>query len=88
MIECRQPSTPIDRSFFSCVDSGVDSSIERFHPDPMQTGTGKRTAKVRATLTKRAIEALQPADKAWIAWDDKLTGFGIRIHPRAPSPSS
>ena len=47
----------------------------------MQTSAGKRTAKVRATLTKRAIEALQPADKAWIAWDDKLTGFGIRIHP-------
>jgi len=47
----------------------------------MRTSTGKRTAKVRATLTKRSIEALQPADNAWIAWDDKLTGFGIRIHP-------
>ena len=47
----------------------------------MQTSTGKRTAKVRATLTKRSIEALQPTNKAWIAWDDKLTGFGIRIHP-------
>ena len=47
----------------------------------MQMSAGKRTAKVRATLTKRAIEALQPADKAWIAWDDKLTGFGVRIHP-------
>ena len=47
----------------------------------MRTSTGKRTAKVRATLTKRAIEAFQPTEKAWIAWDDKLTGFGIRIHP-------
>ena len=47
----------------------------------MRTSTGKRTAKVRATLTKRAIEAFQPTDKAWVAWDDKLTGFGIRIHP-------
>ena len=47
----------------------------------MQTTTGKRTAKVRATLTKRAIEAFHPAETAWIAWDDKLTGFGLRIHP-------
>ena len=36
---------------------------------------------MRTTLTKRALEAIQPADTAWIAWDDKLTGFGVRIHP-------
>ena len=42
---------------------------------------GKRIAKVRTTLTKRAVDAFQPADQAWIAWDDKLTGFGLRIHP-------
>ena len=47
----------------------------------MQTNTGKRTAKVRTTLTKRVIEALEPTDTSWIAWDDKLTGFGIRVHP-------
>ena len=47
----------------------------------MQSTTGKRTAKVRTTLTKRAIEAFQPAETAWIAWDDKLTGFGLRFHP-------
>ena len=41
---------------------------------------GKRIAKVRTTLTKRAVDAFQPADTAWIAWDDKLTGFGLRIH--------
>ena len=38
----------------------------------MQTNTGKRTAKVRTTLTKRVIEALEPTDTSWIAWDDKL----------------
>ena len=47
----------------------------------MPTSTGKRTAKLRTALTKRIIDALQPTDKPWIAWDDKLTGFGVRIHP-------
>ena len=42
---------------------------------------GKRIANVRTTLTKRAVEAFQPVETPWIAWDDKLTGFGIRIHP-------
>ena len=47
----------------------------------MDTSTGKRTARVRRTLTKRTVDALQPAEKPWIAWDDKLTGFGVRIQP-------
>ena len=47
----------------------------------MDTNTGKRTAKVRTTLSKRTVDALKPAEKPWIAWDDKLTGFGVRIHP-------
>jgi len=33
------------------------------------------------TLTKRTVDALKPQDKPWIAWDDKLTGFGVRAHP-------
>ena len=49
----------------------------------MNTITGKRTAKVRLTLTKRSVEALEPAEKSWIAWDDKLTGFGVRKFSRA-----
>ena len=47
----------------------------------MDTSTGKRTARVRTNLTKRAVEALKPAEKSRIAWDAKLTGFGVRIHP-------
>ena len=47
----------------------------------MDTTHGKRTAKVRLSLTKRAVEALAPAEKSWIAWDDKLTGFGVRVQP-------
>ena len=47
----------------------------------MNTTPGKRTAKVRVTLTKRTVEALEPAEKSWLAWDDKLPGFGIRVQP-------
>ena len=42
---------------------------------------GKRIARVRTHLTKRTVEALAPADKSWIAWDDRLTGFGVRVQP-------
>ena len=37
--------------------------------------TGKRVARHKLTLTKRAVEAMKPADRPWIAWDDRLTGF-------------
>ena len=47
----------------------------------MEQHTAKRIAKVKLTLTKRTVEALEPADKPWIAWDDKLTGFGCRVQP-------
>ena len=47
----------------------------------MEQHTAKRMAKVKLTLTKRAVDSLEPADKPWIAWDDKLTGFGCRVQP-------
>ena len=47
----------------------------------MKQHTAKRMAKVKLTLTKRAVDALEPADTPWIAWDDKLTGFGCRVQP-------
>ncbi len=47
----------------------------------METHTAKRVAKTRLTLTKRAVDTLEPAGTPWIAWDDKLTGFGVRIQP-------
>ena len=43
--------------------------------------TAKLLAKVKLTLTKRTVDALKPDDKPWIAWDDKLTSFGGRVHP-------
>ena len=51
------------------------------HNWAMETKIGKRIAKTKLTLTKRAVEGLKPADKSWIAWDDRLTGFGVRVHP-------
>ena len=35
----------------------------------------KLTAKVNATLDKRTVDALEPEDKSWIAWHDKLTAI-------------
>ena len=46
-----------------------------------QHTSAKNTARVKLTLTKRTVDALEPEDKPWIAWDDKLTGFGVRVHP-------
>ena len=43
--------------------------------------TRKKTAKVRLTLTKCSVESLSPSAGPWIAWDDKLTGFGVRVQP-------
>ena len=47
----------------------------------MNAPTGKRTARRSLTLNKRNVEALEPADKPYIAWDDKLMGLGIRVQP-------
>ena len=47
----------------------------------MSTQTSKRTANLKMTLNKRSVEALVPADKPFIAWDDRLTGFGVRVQP-------
>ena len=47
----------------------------------MKTKPGKRIAKTKITINKRAVDALKPGDKPWIAWDDRLTGFGVRVHP-------
>ena len=43
--------------------------------------SGKRVARVKLTIAKCAIDSLVPAHKPWIAWDDKLTGFGVQVHP-------
>ena len=34
-----------------------------------------------AKLTKRGIEALDPAEKDYFVWDSELSGFGIRVFP-------
>ena len=47
----------------------------------MTQASRKRIAKVKLTLTKRAVESLEPGVSPWIAWDDRLTGFGVRVQP-------
>ena len=47
----------------------------------MSTHDRKRTAKRKVHITKRIVDALAPADKPFIAWDDRLTGFGVRVMP-------
>ena len=39
----------------------------------------KRTARFRLTLTARTVEALEPEEKSYTSWDDKLPGFGVRV---------
>ena len=43
--------------------------------------TGKRTARIRLTICADSAAALKPASKPYIAWDDRLTGFGVRVLP-------
>ena len=47
----------------------------------MTKSSGKRVALNRLSLTRRSIEAMKPREKPWVAWDDKLTGFGVRVQP-------
>ena len=47
----------------------------------MKHAPGKRVARVKITIAKRAIDSLKPDQKPWIAWDDRLTGFGVQVHP-------
>ena len=47
----------------------------------MDNTSRKRVAKLRITLNKRNVEDFKPAQKPWIAWGDRLTVFGVRVHP-------
>ena len=39
----------------------------------MDNTSRNRVAKLRITLNSRNVDTLKPAEKTWIAWDDKLT---------------
>ena len=40
-----------------------------------------RAARYPMTLTVRTVEALQPEEKSYTAWDDKLSKFGVGFQP-------
>ena len=62
------------------VVAGVDLRATPCH-HPSMPNPGKRTARVKLTIARRAIDGFKPADKPWIAWDDRLTGYGVLVHP-------
>ena len=69
---------------FSFIRAAITRQPKVYYPlTPMeqQETSAKRIPKVKLTLTKRTVDALQSEGKPWIAWDDKLTGFGVRVHP-------
>jgi hypothetical protein len=36
---------------------------------------------VATKLTKRTLDALEPREKAYIAFDSEISGFGVRVMP-------
>ena len=77
---------PCPRSdFFPGVEYSVESNsrfatLSAWTPSKQHTAA-KRTARLKTSLTKRTVEALEPDRRPWIAWDDRLTGFGVRVQP-------
>ncbi len=61
------------RSKESAVDGNGTRAVR--HTPSMTDTTGKRVARVKIAIAKRTVDALEPTGQAWIAWDDKLTGF-------------
>ena len=35
----------------------------------------------KGKLTKRAVDALKPSEKRFVAWDSEISGFGVRVAP-------
>ena len=77
----RQIRIPMRPGFLFGVDPRVDFSAPRGGMTPWNSTPQNASPGVKLTLTKRTVEALEPADKPWIAWDDKLNGFGCRVQP-------
>ena len=77
----RHTQTCVRCGFLLCVDYSVAPVDALRYPGAMKPQPGKRIARVRTSLTRRTVEALRPEDKSWIAWDDRLTGFGVRVQP-------
>jgi hypothetical protein len=37
-------------------------------------------ASLSSRLTKRIVDAAQPAAKDYVLWDDEIPGFGLRVY--------
>src|SRR6266699_2683006 len=42
---------------------------------------GRFMQERRESLTKRALDAVKPADEDYQIWDTKVRGFGVRVYP-------
>lgn len=62
------------------VEAAGDGGRDR-GADDMPSPTGKRTARIRLTICADSAAALKPTSRSYIAWDDRLTGFGVRVLP-------
>ena len=41
----------------------------------------RNQAQIKVPLTIEKVQSLLPGDKPYIAWDTKLTGYGVRVYP-------
>ena len=72
----RRPNRRTDRRVSLSAGAGVLFDML------MSTQTRKHTARIKRTIpTRQTVDALQPAEKPYIAWDDRLVGFGVRVLP-------
>ena len=42
---------------------------------------GKRVAARKSALTGEAVSRAEPLEAPYVVWDDRLTGFGVRVSP-------
>ena len=45
------------------------------------TSLDERRITTMPKITKRAVDALLPAERERVVWDDDIKGFGVRVHP-------
>ena len=54
---------------------------DHFLQVPIQCPTFEIGMTGMPKITKRTVDALAPAEKERVVWDDDIKGFGVRVHP-------